>query len=114
MNNTCCSHTIRSHISAIATPATAQLAEAWIWQGEASNRYALLSDDMSLECFDISKAEPVGRAHGRDWRLYSEDARQASCAAPDVPVTRFDYSPPGAAGDSTFKFGGATRTTNLE
>ncbi len=79
-----------------ATLVTAQLAEAWLWQGEASNRYVLLSDDMPLECFDSSKAVPVGRAHGRDWRLYSEDARQASCAAPDVPVTRFDYSQPGA------------------
>ncbi len=89
------SHNPITHFG-FATPVQAQLAEAWIWQGEAINRYVLLSDDMSLECFDTSKAEPVGRAHGRDWRLYSEDARQASCAAPEVPVTRFDYSQPGA------------------
>lgn len=77
------------------TPTKPQVAEAWIWLAEADNRYALLSDEMPLECFDSSKAEPVGRAHGRDWRLYSEDARQASCAPPDVSVTRYDYSQPG-------------------
>ena len=79
-----------------ATPVSAQLAEAWRWQAEGNDRYLLLSDDMSLECFDINKAEPVGRAHRDDWRLYPEAARQPTCAAPEVPVSRFDYWQPGA------------------
>ena len=79
-----------------ATPVDAQLAEAWRWQSEGSDRYLLLADDMSLECFDINKAVPVGRAHSDDWRLYSMSARRPDCAAPDVPVSRFDYWQPGA------------------
>ena len=79
-----------------ATPNNAQLAEAWRWQAEGSDRYLLLSDDMSLDCFDINKAEPVGRAHSKDWRLYSMATRRSSCAAPEVSVRRFDYWQPGA------------------
>ena len=79
-----------------ATPVGAQLAEAWRWQAEGSNRYLLLADHMPLTCFDIDKAIPVGRAHSDDWRLYPDSARQPSCAAPEVPVSRFYYWQPGA------------------
>ena len=79
-----------------ATPVDAQLAEAWRWQAEGNNRYLLLADDMPLTCFDIEKAEPVGRAHSHDWRLYPDSARRPGCAPPQIPVNRFDYWQPGA------------------
>lgn len=78
------------------TPLEDELSEAWQWQGEASNRYVLLSDKMSLECFDSSKALSVGRAHGNDWRLYPAEARMKTCARPESDVTRYDYWQPGA------------------
>ncbi|ASJ70813.1 ArnT family glycosyltransferase [Granulosicoccus antarcticus] len=78
------------------TPAAMQLAEAWQWQGEAGNRYVLLADDRLLDCFDPSKAVPVGRAHGHDWRLYADTARKDSCATPEPTVVRYNYWQPGA------------------
>ena len=78
------------------TPVGAQLAEGWRWLDEDSDRYLLVADDMPLDCFDSSKAVPVGRAHRDDWRLYSSADRMPSCAPPEVAVTRFDYWQPGA------------------
>ena len=79
-----------------ATPVEAQLAEAWRWVGEAPGRRLLLADGFPLGCYRPERAPAVGRAHGRDWRLYGADARAPRCAPPARPVPRHRYAQDGA------------------
>jgi 4-amino-4-deoxy-L-arabinose transferase-like glycosyltransferase len=74
-----------------ATPVEEQLRETWRWLAESPDRYALLADSFPLACFTSDSAIPVGRAHDKQWRLYSVSARAAYCPAPTNPVRRFDY-----------------------
>ncbi len=83
------------------TPDEDQQREVWRWLGEPDAdgraRYALVSDRMPADCFDVGAGLSLRRGMGRAWTLLSADERRAECAAPDAPVPRYEYAQGGAS-----------------
>ena len=78
-----------------------QQRETWRWLGEPDDdgrtRYALVSDRMPTDCFDVDAGLILGRGMGRAWTLLSPDERSTTCPAPDARVPRFDYAQDGSS-----------------
>lgn len=55
---------------------------AWLWMSEKADRYVMTARDKNIQCFDLSKAKDLGRAHGKDWILLSEKAMTPTCPKP--------------------------------
>jgi hypothetical protein len=70
-----------------------QLAAAWRWQQQASNRFLLLDSSIDTECFDLSKGKAVGLAHRVDWLLLDVSTQLAQCAISDEVTKQYDYQP---------------------
>lgn len=75
------------------TPQDLQFRKAWQWQAESENRYILAFKKAPLKCFDINKAIDLGWAHRRDWILYKQDSRLATCKKPPEDVYAFTFQP---------------------
>tara|TARA_R110001606_G_scaffold371881_1_gene528806 strand:+ start:12571 stop:14277 length:1707 start_codon:yes stop_codon:yes gene_type:complete len=55
---------------------------AWLWMSEKPNRYVMTAKDNSIECFDLSKAKELDRAHSKEWILLDESAMTPTCEKP--------------------------------
>ena len=55
---------------------------AWLWMSEKPNRYVMTAKDKGVECFDLSKAKELDRAHSKDWILLDESAMTPTCEKP--------------------------------
>jgi 4-amino-4-deoxy-L-arabinose transferase-like glycosyltransferase len=75
------------------TPQNLQYMKAWQWQAESENRYILSFKKADLSCFNFDKSIAVGRAHRRDWILYTKEARLAGCKQPPEDVYAFTFQP---------------------
>ncbi|MDF1584376.1 MAG: glycosyltransferase family 39 protein [Methyloprofundus sp.] len=73
------------------TPENFQSMKAWQWQLEGKKRYILSYKKADLPCFNINSAIEVGRAHGRDWLILTEESRLPSCNKPPEDVYAFNY-----------------------
>ena len=73
------------------TPENFQFMKAWQWQGDSDNRYVLTFKKTDLRCFDSSKAIELGRAHRRDWILFTDEGRLVSCNKPPKDVQAFTF-----------------------
>ena len=70
-----------THFSYFA-PLAEEERTAWRWIAEAPQRYLLLPGDLTLECFDISQGQFMGKAHRERWVLLTPQARRPSCPEP--------------------------------
>jgi 4-amino-4-deoxy-L-arabinose transferase-like glycosyltransferase len=70
-----------------------QLAAAWRWQQQASNRFVLLDSSIDTACFDFSKGKAVGLAHRVEWLLLDVGSQSAQCATNDKDTKQYDYQP---------------------
>jgi hypothetical protein len=77
------------------TPEKLQFSKAWQWQKQGQSngkkRYILTFKKTDMQCFDINQAIDVGRAHSRDWIIFTDAAQQDNCPAPDESVHAFSY-----------------------
>lgn len=73
------------------TPQNFQFMKAWQWQAETDKRYILTFKKTDLTCFDSNKAIELGRAHRRDWVLFTEDSRLQDCNKPPADVYAFTF-----------------------
>ena len=65
--------------------------KAWQWQANRKNRYILSYKKANLSCFNPNLAIEVGRAHRRDWLLFTEESRLPSCSQAPEDVYAFSY-----------------------
>lgn len=79
------------HFSVIA-PLAEQERNAWQWLREDPARVLLVPDSLRLECFDMSRLQGLGSAHGQDWGLLDAGAMRPTCEAPRV-VRRYSWRP---------------------
>ncbi len=73
------------------TPENFQSMKAWQWQANRKNRYILSYKKADLSCFNPNLAIEVGRAHRRDWLLFTEESRLPSCSQAPEDVYAFSY-----------------------
>jgi hypothetical protein len=77
------------HFSYLA-PVPEQEWNAWRWMRADPTRVLLLSDDLALRCFDVTKKRVIGEAHRRSWVLLDNLSVHKSCdAAADRPPYRY-------------------------
>ncbi|TXK99909.1 phospholipid carrier-dependent glycosyltransferase [Methylococcaceae bacterium HT1] len=75
------------------TPQNFQFMKAWQWQADSNKRYVLTFKKTDLTCFNNSKAIELGRAHNRDWILFTEEGRLPECDNPPDDVYAFTFQP---------------------
>lgn len=73
------------------TPQDLQYMKAWEWQTAREGRYILTFKKTDLKCFNFDEAISVGRAHRRDWLLYTPESRLADCDKPPKDVQAFTF-----------------------
>lgn len=56
---------------------------AWLWLGDNKDRFVIASDDLSLQCFNLSHATTLGVAHRKNQFLLRAKGKKPECAGPD-------------------------------
>lgn len=70
-----------------------QAKAAWLWQKQGDNRFVLVDRGLTLPCYDVNSAIPVGKAHRVNWGLMTADSRLSNCLSPAETIRNYSYRP---------------------